>query len=83
MRKSKRILTLSLTDTIHAHCSKGDESAYGYSRDCHPKNKLDTVEMTDFVAAERPWQHLQKEDEVEAVRETFAHGKTSQVSWDV
>ncbi len=31
------------------------------------------------MAAERPWQHLQKEDEVEAVRETFAHGKSAQV----
>ena len=35
--------------------------------------------MTEYVAAQRPWQNLKMEDEVEAVRETFAHGKSAQV----
>ena len=34
--------------------------------------------MTEYVAAQRPWQNVM-EDEVEAVRETFAHGKSAQV----
>ena len=48
---------------------------YRLTAKLHEGQELSSMEMSDYVAAERPWHQMQSSQHAEAVRETYAYGK--------
>lgn len=51
---------------------------YHLTAEMHEAEDLSNIEMTEFVAEERPWNQNTQRD-VDAVRDTYAHGKCAQM----
>jgi len=51
---------------------------YHVTAELHEGQELSSIEMAEYVAAERPWQQLPNSAHAGAVRDTYAHGKRAE-----
>ena len=87
LRHSEKLRCVALAQIDAAHCLPSFypllkrylilADHYHLTAEMHEAEHLSNIEMTEFVAEERPWNQNMQRD-IEAVRETYALGKSSQ-----